>query len=156
MKTFIYLLAFLFINFMYSQQIKVSGKWSKTLDARQIKSAGYDYDSYYESKNNQTKISISPIPNSWYNRKYMPLKVFVQKEDQNWHSSLNLELKVSSTSHGNSTGTQYQAVTNYSSIFFETIGSKKNIPIKYRISGLSVTLPADNYSVEIIYTVLNL
>ena len=156
MKVFIFLSVFFSVNFIFSQKIKVNKSWDKTLSASDIYQAGYDYNSFYESSTNETKITISPIPNSSYNRKYMNFKVFVHKEDYNWHNDLSLELKVSSTSHGNSTGTQYQELTNYPSLFFETIGKKTNIPIQYKISGLSVTIPADTYYVEIIYTVLNL
>ena len=154
---FIFILSFLlFTNMIFSQKLKVQGNWNKTLGASDITQAGYDYNSFYESNDNQTKLSFNPIPNSKYNRQYASFKIFINKEDLYWDSSIKLFAKVSSNSHGNSTGTQYQELTNYSSLFFETIGSQKNIPIKYKISGLSVTLPAESYSVEIIYTVINL
>lgn len=155
MKTTFYLFIFLSVNLLFSQKTKVNGTWNLTLSTSNIPSAGEDYNAYYESKSNQSRITITPKPNSKYNKLYMPFKVFVHKEDLNWHENLNLELKLSSNKHGNSSGTQYQTISNYSSLFFNTIGSNSNLPIQYRISGLSVTLPADNYSTEIIYTVLN-
>lgn len=156
MRTFFIIIALFFLNITVAQRLKSSGNWNESFGATEIENAGYDYDSYYESKSNQTKLTITPIPNSWYNKYYMPFTVFVYKEDQNWNENLNLEVKVSSTDHGNSSGTQYQSITNYSTQFFDTVGRRTNIPIQYRISGLSVTIPAETYSVEIVYTVLNL
>lgn len=156
MKHIFFLSLFLFSNLVFSQKLKVKGNWNKVLSTSDIFQAGYDYNPFYESNDNQTTISISPIPNSKYNRQFMSFKVFINKEDLNWDSRLKLFAKVASNTHGNSTGTIYQEITNFSSIFFETVGVQQNIPIKYKISGLSVTLPAESYSVEIIYTVINL
>lgn len=157
MKKLILILFLLFVvHSNYSQKIQINGNWTKTLKASNIYSAGLDYESFYESNLKQSRITITPIPNSKYNRSHMPFKVFVHKEDNEWHENLILEVKVSSNSHGNSTGTVYQAITNSTSLFFNTIGKRKNIPLQYKISGLSVTLPATNYSAEIVYTVLNL
>ncbi|SDW37522.1 hypothetical protein SAMN05444411_101595 [Lutibacter oricola] len=156
MKNIIYVLLILISTSVFSQKIKVSGNWNKTLSVTDISIAGNDYAPYYESKTNQTRLTVSPIPNSWYNRKYTRFKVFVHKADFNWHSNLNLEVKITSNTHGNSTGKQYQEVTNYSNLFFETIGKQSNIKLQYKISGLSVTIPAETYSTEIIYTVISL
>ncbi|WP_111707366.1 hypothetical protein [Lutibacter citreus] len=156
MKHLFLLSFFLITNLIFSQKINVKGSWTLTLKASDISLAGYDYNSFYESSNKETTIDIKPVPSSKYNKKFMRFKVYVNKEDINWDKDLKLLAKVSSTSHGNSTGTIYQEITNYSNSFFETIGEQKKIPIQYRIEGLSVTLPAEDYSTEIIYTVLNI
>lgn len=156
MKNLLFLFLAITVSAINAQKISVKGNWSKTLKVSDIENAGADYKEMYLSKKNQTKISVNPIPNNWYNRLYMPFKVYVQKEDYNWNPNLVLEVKVSSSIHGNNSGTHFQEITNYPTQFFNFHGRKKNIPIQYRIKGLSVTLPADNYSTEIIYTVLNL
>lgn len=156
MKHIFFIGILLVTNLIFSQKLKVQGNWNKTFDVSDIYQAGLDYMSFYESKDNQSKIDITPIPNSKYNKKFMRFKVFINKEDLDWHPNIKLFVKVSSNTHGNSTGTIYQEIKDYPSLFFETIGQQKKIPIKYKVSGLSVTLPAENYSVEIVYTVLNL
>jgi len=141
----------------FSQKIKLKGgNWTKELKSSDITSAGDDYNQFYLSGTKQTKISITPVPNSKYNKKYMPFKVFVSREDMEWHSDLVIEAKLTSTKHGNSSGTNFQVITNNSTLFFNTVGSKNDLPVQYKISGLSVTIPAETYSTEIIYTVLNL
>ena len=156
MKKILILFALTFSFSLYAQKISVRGNWNMTLNAANIGKAGLDYKSSYVSKKQQATISISPIPNSWYNKQFMPLKVYVEKEDYNWHPNIVLEIKVVSRKHGNSSGTRFQEITNHPNFFFQTVGEKKNIPIQYRVSGLSVTLPVDSYTTEIIYTVLNL
>ena len=156
MKKYV-LIAFLLVSVVgFSQKVQVLGNWSKTLKASDISSAGSDYESSYTSKNKQSKITITPVPNSGYNRRYMPFKVFVHKEDIEWHPNLKIEAMVSSNTHGNSSGRSFQEITNNTTLFFNTLGRRKNIPIKYKITGLSVTIPAETYATEIIYTVLNL
>jgi len=156
MKKIVYVIVFLISFCSFSQKVTVQGNWRKTLNATEITKAGLDYPASYVSNKKKTKMTINPVPNSKYNKKFMPFKVFVHKEDIVWHSNLVLEVKVSSTVHGNSTGTIYQAIGNNDTYFFETVGRRKNIPFQYKISGLSVTLPVANYSTEIVYTVLSL
>jgi len=142
----------------FSQEIKLKGgNWTKKLKSSDITSAGGDYAQFYLSGTKQTKISISPGHKSHHNDKHMPFKVFVSREDMEWHSDLVIEAKLTSTEkHGNSSGTNFQVITNNSSLFFNTVGSEKELRVQYKISGLSVTIPAETYSTEIIYTVLNL
>jgi len=156
MKKIIIIILLLSTVVGFSQKIRLSGSWTKTLKSSNITSAGDDYEQFYLSGTKQTRITITPIPNSKYNRENMAFKVFVNKEDVEWHSDLVIEAKLTSTNHGNYSGTSFQAITNNSSFFFSTIGKQKNLPIQYKISGLSVTIPAEIYSTEIIYTVLNL
>ena len=140
----------------FSQEIKLKGgNWTKELKSSNITSAGGDYAQFYLSKIDQTKISISPGHKSHHNDKHMPFKVFVSREDMEWHSDLVIQAKLTEK-HGHSSGTNFQVITNNSSLFFNAVGSKKDLRVQYKISGLSVTIPAETYSTEIIYTVLNL
>lgn len=147
MKTYILIATFLLTSVCFGQKIKVNGKWKKTLKISDISDAGGDYNTFYESKSNQTKITVTKNPN------YQYLYIDVHKEDEEWHPDLDLQIKRTNSKNNIFYGRGYQSITNYSSPFFEMYGNSKNIPIQYKITGLSVLLPATSYSTKIVFTI---
>lgn len=156
-----------------AQKISVSGRWEFSLDSNEISDAGNDYNKSYLSNTNQSKITYSSYPKSNYRDRNSYFDVYVHKEDINWSPELKLEIK--RTSVGTSRNPQVYQGTNFIEIsnnlfdpdsynpnnyqtinfFFYSIGKVKNINVQYKISGLSVLLPVDNYSTEIVYTVMS-
>lgn len=124
--------------------------------------AGNDYSGTYESPSNQVLISVA-----------VPIllgsgKVSVRYEpDPLWHSSLIIEtrktgngsglcLLCSITPSGVST---YQVVTTQDTEVFRVfaalldLANASDIPIQFRLSGVSVTLPVDEYRARIVFTI---
>ena len=147
MKTYILILTILLTSICFGQKIKIKhkdgNKWVKTLSASDISQAGSDYNTFYESKTNQTEIDISK------NKKNKEIEVKIHKEDLYWNSGLKISARRSNT------GQAYQEISNvFPQSFIKTSGDQK-IKIQYKIRGLSVLLPVGNYSTEIFYTIMD-
>lgn len=168
MKKLIYI-SFLFITFASKGQVfqvSGSGTWSPTVSTTAITEAGRDYGNSYalESLSNQTLINLQRS-GSFFQVYLSSWRVDISRSDVNWNN--NLQLEVRRTGNGTGTGwwifapniangTNYQPVSTASSQFFTGNGIYRNIPIQYRIRGLSVLIPADTYSTNVVYTFLEL
>jgi len=148
MKKHILIAALIFSSACFGQRFRVNGQnWVKTIQASDISDAGNDYISSYESKSNQSKITVSK------NNNYTDLYIWIYKVDDKWHPDLNLQIRRTNNRSNISNGTQYQTVTNNYGYFFELYGNASRIPIQYKISGLSVLLPVESYSTQIVFTI---
>ncbi len=147
------LIVFLIIsNFLFSQSIKVETRrgWIETIPVSDILEAGNDYVGTYISANNQTEITINP------RKKNNTTIVFIRKEYVfgDWHPNLDLQIRRTDTGNGDSSGgTSFQTITDNNAVFFLTNGQQRKVPIQYRINGISVLLPVQDYTATIIYTV---
>ncbi|MDP3358846.1 MAG: hypothetical protein Q8S41_05800 [Lutibacter sp.] len=149
-------IAFLAIsNTLFSQNITitVTGNWMKTIAASDISEAGNDYPTTYESNANQTLLTINPVNNN------KQIIVYVKRSDIAWHNNLNLKVKrTANGTNGNTAitgGLIYQTITNLNANFFTCVGYHTFIPLQYEITGISVVLPVQSYSTEIMYTVMH-
>ncbi len=156
MKNLTILIAFLAIsNMLFSQGIEltVTGNWAKNIAASDINEAGNDYPTSYASNTNQTLLTINP--KNWNKT----INVYVKKNDIAWNTNLNLKVKrTSDGTNGNtniSDGLIYQTITNIDANFFTCAGYHTFIPLQYEITGISVVLPVQSYSTEIMYTVMH-
>jgi hypothetical protein len=166
-KKLLFVIVFLITINGFTQTITVSGSdWNintnSTPSFTQPTEAGNDYSGTYESPSNQVLISVA-----------VPIllgsgKVSVRYEpDPLWHSSLIIEtrktgngsglcLLCSITPSGVST---YQVVTTQDTEVFRVFAALLNlanasdIPIQFRLSGVSVTLPVDEYRARIVFTI---
>lgn len=148
------------------QSIRVNGSWTPSVSATAITEAGNDYGSSYvvESLPNQTLVDLQR-GGSFFQIYLSNWRVDISRNDINWDNSLQLEARRTGNGNGTgwwifapsiSNGTAYQAVQPANSSFFTGNGIYRNIPIQYRIRGLSVLIPVDTYSTEVVYTLLEL
>ncbi|WP_435524940.1 hypothetical protein [Chryseobacterium indoltheticum] len=133
------------------------GNWAATIPP--ITEAGSNYSGSYESADNQVSLTAS-VPLALSNG-----KVSVRYESNpTWNS--NLTLSVRRTGDGTTVcvlctitgGTAYQTVTLTDLELFRitavlALGSYSNIPIKIRLTGVSVTIPAATYNSKLIFTI---
>jgi hypothetical protein len=86
-----------------------------------------------------------------------PWTVSVRKVDTSWNAVLHLSVRRTGAGVGGGTlsgGTTYQEITATDTAFFSgTGGDKKNIPLQFQISGVTVTLGAATFSTTVYYTV---
>jgi len=86
-----------------------------------------------------------------------PWTVSVRKVDSAWNAVLHLSVRRTGPGTGGGTlsgGTTYQEITGTDTAFFSaTGGDKKNIPLQFQISGVTVTLGAATFSTTVYYTV---
>lgn len=156
MKNFILIVFLIISNCIFSQSIDVSGKWRESIRASDISEAGDDYIGTYESNTDETEITID-AKNQHNKNKRTTVKVHMEYDLRDWHS--NLVLQIRRTSGGTNRnyniedGLFYQIITNNSTDFFHTYGDQEDVPIQYKISGISVLLPVQDYTATIVFTV---
>jgi len=150
----------LFSSLVRSQEVKVSSGWYKVMKVSDIYGAGNDYPEYVESRRKETKLHIKAFPKSKQKDLYGSFSVFVHQEPVNWHASLELSVRRTSKGKGKKGGMHggdnWHQIHRFSSRFFKLVGKKDGVDLQYRIKGLSVLLPVDTYTTEIVFTVLNL
>jgi hypothetical protein len=134
--------------------ITVTGDWAETIDENDlIGGAGSELVSDYESASDQVTITISGTidpSDAW--------RVDVRKININWDSNLHFYVRRTSDGTGPggiSGGTSYQEVTDAYLSFFSGSGDRSDIHIQLELSGVSVQIPPDNYSITVYYTVVD-
>lgn len=148
-----------------AQVLNTTGSWSPIVNAAQVSEAGMDYPSSYaiQSSANQTLIDLQR-GGGFFAAYWSNWRVDVRKSDFLWDSRLKLEVRRSGTGNGQGLffapsiagGTNYITLSNGNSQFFSGNGVFTNIPIQYRLSGFSVLIPVQNYSTEVVYTLIDL
>lgn len=167
MKKILYILLLIACPlFIQAQVLNSMGSWTPTIDPSQISEAGMDYPNTYniQSTANQTTIELQR-GGGFFATYLSQWRVDVSKNDVQWDNRLRLEIR--RTGNGNAQGfwifstsitggTNYIPVGNVSSQFFTGNGIFVNIPIQYRLSGFSVLMPAQNYSTDVVFTLIDL
>lgn len=114
--------------------------------------AGEDLVPNIESISNFTQLDIYNVAltKNW--------KVTVSRQDINWHPSLSLYIKRTGSGSPEGTGVNpgspagYLEITSFEEDFIIGQGVVTGIECQIQIQGLSVTLPVDAYSTDVIYT----
>lgn len=155
MKNLIFMAILVVSNSLYSQRIDIAviGNWMKTIDASDISDAGNDYAGAYTSNIDQTKMTI--IPKNYGKT----IIVSVHKQDIAWNDALTLEIR--RTSDGTyiytdiNEGLIFQTITNNDTYFFNCTGPYVDVNLQYQIKGISVLLPVQSYSTQVMFTVMH-
>ena len=155
-----YFFLFLFTNRLSSQQrtlVFTQGGGPENFTAASISEAGADLSSFIETNANFVEIWVRTRGNTGNtaNRNYA---VTVRRQDINWHPSLDFYVRRTGNGNGAATstitgGTSYLLLSTFDQVFFTGFRRRLDVPIQYRIEGISLTIPSGNYSTNIIYTV---
>ena len=134
--------------------IIVTGFWSLALDNTDLQAgAGSDFVNTYESAVDQVSLEIS-------GKKVKGWQVDVRMTaGSSWHSSLALAVRRTSAGQGGgsvSGGTSYQTITTTDRNFLSGDKKLSGIDLQYRLSGMSVTIPAGTYTTTVTYTVTDI
>lgn len=122
-----------------------------------LEEAGNDIESEIETPSDAVHLSVNFMPNTLDNSMYRTWYITVHKEDVVWNTALEL-LSRRTANGSNAYGTQLQQGLEYQELgllptfFFSGQGGFNQIPIQFKLSGLSVTLPAQRYATEIVFT----
>ena len=132
--------------------------WQEDLDATDLSTpeeAGADLNSTLETVANYNQLDILNVATT------QDWKITVSKSDINWPAAFIPY--VQRTSNGVPCGTcsgvntitsptGYMQVTNLEQDFVFGSGEVTDIDVQFRVTGISLTVDADNYSTEIIFT----
>ncbi len=140
---------------LYAIDIYATGGWTNLVinSSHLSGGTGSNLADSYESTVDATKLSItgtSGASDIW--------EVQIRKSTSSWASGATLYVKRTGTGSGIggiSGGTLYMAVGESDVLFFSGNGDRANIPIRYKISGLSISVPQGTYSTPITFTVVD-
>jgi len=142
--------------------VTVQGDWNFSLSTADIIEAGKDFRHIRKSDKEQVKIDVTQS-NFWWNLFYnYNWRIDIEKSDVDWDPSLKIFAKRTGDGSpygwgGNiNGGTSWLRIKNFSKRFFRGNRSRTDIPIRYKIKGISVLLPAKTYTTTIVYTVTEL
>jgi len=128
-----------------------TGEWSRTIGAGDLQAgAGSDLVSTYESAETAALLTISNTGGALW-------RVDVRRTDTTWHGNFTLLLRRTGDGTGGgpiSGGTAYQAIGETNAEFFSGTGDRTNIPVQFKLAGMSVQVPPNTYATTITYTVV--
>ncbi len=142
----------------FSQDVSSSPGWTYSVPSNTIIEAGLNYSIVPVSAVNQTLISLSRLKGS------STFEVMVNKVDSDWNNLLDLQVQRTGTGNGGSGGAinggeTYISITNTPQLFFSgfnfSSNVRNNIPIQYRLNGISVLVPVKTYTTTVVYTISN-
>ena len=137
---------FFLLNLMSAQSISVIGQWNYTIPTIDIAEAGEDFTGTYTSSVNQVYLDII-YSNKW--------SISVQKNDIDWDDELKIFMHRTGNGYGAGKingGQNYKIIKNNDFKFITGRDNRNSIPIQYQMRNVSVTIPAHNFVVEIMYT----
>ena len=122
--------------------------------------AGENISTEIESDSNAYLITVNILPNNTNNTLYNSWHIDVQKSEIIWDSNLDLQIRLTGTGssiYGNTASgqTSYGSIQNSNTTIVNGTGWIDNIPLQVKITGISVTLEAKNYSTDIIFTLID-
>ncbi|TLV03873.1 hypothetical protein [Dyadobacter luticola] len=145
---------------VFSQSITISnsstgGTWSVPTLSSTITSAGKNYEHTETTGASHTLIKINSL---------VVWTVSVSMSTtSNWNSALKLSVRRTGDGTGLVTisgGTNYILLSSTPQFFFNGLlglgFGRDNVPVQYKIEGLSVTLPVKTYTTTVLYTITGL
>lgn len=131
-----------------AQKMIVSGRWNVT-SVSYIIEPGLDIQSVITSNNDQIELSVTGNLNksTWY--------IQVSKSDVDWNERIEVWIKRTGNGNGSGevySGTTFQKINNIPMSFINGKKVVNRIPCQLEIRNLSVTIPARDYTTNIIYT----
>jgi hypothetical protein len=142
----------LFFSFqLYGQTITVTGVPSFAASLFSVTEAGNNFTTTVSSATNATTINVASAATRYWH-------INVDRVDVNWNPNLHVWVKRTGAGTGTSGGTisggtNFQDVTLTEALFFSGYKNRTGVTIQYQISGISMAVPAANYSTTIYFTI---
>lgn len=147
MKNLLYTLIILFLtNNANAQSINITGQWNYTIPTSAITEAGEDFSGTYESSVNQLYLNVT------HNHKWA---VSVKKNNIVWNDNILIWIHRTGNGYGRGNikgGENYIDIPNHEVGFVTGNKEQYDVPLQLQLSGVSVTIPANNYITEIVFT----
>ncbi|MFN4084567.1 MAG: hypothetical protein ACK4LB_01420 [Spirosomataceae bacterium] len=141
--------------FLCTWQLWGQANWTTTVPSSEIRDAGINYSTpIFESSSNQVVFSITGGTLVNYN-------VQVSRVDSDWSNQLTIFVRRTGTGTGGTLGTinggtNYQQVSTLPQNFINgslgLSGTRSNVPVQFRVEGISVLLPSKTYATSIVFT----
>lgn len=145
-----------------AQKVQVTGTWAPALTAPTV--AGADYASTsLESGASETKITL--LPQVLYLAGTISVSAKIVYSSTPWPSDLTLSIRRTGTGSAGialatfNGGLTYQQLSTADAAFFSVtiiislLSDISNIPVQYKLDGISVLRPTGAYSATVVYTI---
>ena len=128
-----------------------NSSWTPSVGTTPVLIAGNDYtNSTLTSSVNQSSLNVNS------NGRYT---ISVNKTDIDWNAGLSLWVRRTSdgtsSSSSISPNVSFIRLSNLNQVLFSGNKDRSNVPLHFEIRGLSVLLPAIQYSTTIVFTISN-
>jgi hypothetical protein len=145
-----------------AQKVTVTGAWNPSLTAPTVGGANYT-SSALESSTDQVKITL--LPQILYLAGTVSVSAHITHGSTPWPSDLTLSIRRTGTGSAGisiatfSGGGAYQQLTPSTAAFFSVtilislLSQIADIPVQYRLDGISVLRPVGDYSATVTYTI---
>lgn len=161
MKQFMLTTLFCFLlTGLKAQELSLSLSGIVTFNETQllVKEAGEDINAAITS-NSPVKITVDS--DYYWEMKNQRWRIYVHKSDIEWNDEINLLIRRSGKGkklYKNGTpnindGSSFFKVTNNPTYFFRGKGLIADIPLKFRVENLSLTMGANDFETDIIFTI---
>lgn len=135
------------------QSPSILGSWIYTIANTEITEAGNDFQGSFESATNQlvfNRNATSYLTPSW--------SVTIKKFDILWNSNMKLWIRRTGDGTGVSgstisNGANYLEIVNTPTNFFNGYKEVDEIPLQLKLTGISVTIPANAYYTLLTFTI---
>ncbi len=164
MKNIIFGLCFLMFPVIVAGQhiiVQIDGDINLNGSSLLISEAGEDFSSIIE---NNTPVYMAVLYDDQLGNKLNPNQrwnVSIHKQNMEWNENLNLQVRrtgdgIKYGGGGNTqiqNGQNYQQITNTPNYFFQARGQIIQIPLAFKISGVSVIMGACDLETSLVFTV---
>ncbi len=135
--------------------ITATGGWTESINSADLVSgAGSNLRNSYQSLMNATIINILNTLNA--NDRW---RVDISRIDNTWYPGFILSARRTSNGTGNgniSGGTTYRQISTVNMQFFNGRGNRSNVNIRYRLTGMSISVAPNIYSTNVVYTLVDI
>jgi hypothetical protein len=142
----------------FGQSISVTQGWTHSVATNTLTEAGNNYTGNVTSSDPQAYVSFTGFAS------FSNYTVRVHRADIDWNSALVLQVRRRGNGTGGSGGsingsTSNITLTTSPQVFYNgSVGlssGRSNVPVRYRVTGRTVLIPAKTYTTNIVYTISN-
>ncbi len=151
-RALLVLILWLTPNICFGQYISITPVGNSNIDITNINEAGKGYPNNYTTGKKKAKMSVS-FNNASKNQN-QKWQVLISKDDSFWDDELQIWIKGKKINGVTSGFNQFKQVKNYDIDFLGGKGKVNDIQIEFEIRNISVTIPAESYSTELVFTVI--
>lgn len=142
-------------QFSWGINLRLTGSWNITANQSDLTGGGgSDFKTEFLSPLDAVFLKIRRIRSK-------PWEVDVRRQDVFWRVEFTLYAKRSSDGIGNPNksgifgGTQFLELQDSDNLFFSGWGTRHNVGLQFKLTGLTAAVPADIYSTNIVYTAID-
>ncbi len=136
----------------FAQYITISPTGNSNIKIKNIKEAGDGYPNNYKTKKVKAKMSVT-FNNASKNQN-QKWQILISKQDTFWDDELQIWLKGKKKKGVDSGANQFKQIKNYDIDFLGGKGKVSNVQLEFEIRNISITIPAESYSTELVFTII--